>query len=72
MANGRGTLGYISVLKPVDPAQFLIELIIFQFMIHIESDQNGSCNSDGQAGNLDKRLDLVSDDIPEGGDEIIP
>jgi hypothetical protein len=62
----------ISIFETEYPFRFLVKLIVTEFIKGIEPHKNNCSNSDGQTDHLNDRLDLVRDDVPEGGDDMIP
>lgn len=48
-----------------------MEFVVADFMLYIEQQQQETGQPDGQAGNVDKGVNLVFDEVPVGNFEIV-
>lgn len=44
-------------------------LFIAQFLDCVDQDHQGACNTDGQVGNINHRVNKLSSEITEGNDK---
>jgi hypothetical protein len=57
--------------NPIDAGAVLFELIKGEVVLYEEIDYEGGADPDGEAGDIDKREDLVAAEGAEGDEEIV-
>ena len=59
------------VYKAIDPISFCVKAIEAEFVLNVEQDKDAARHPDGQTGDVDEGINLLSEQIADGDGEVV-